>query len=215
MDKYKFPSAPLADPAAMVTGTHYRFTLVSETVLRYEWASDGVFEDRASTFAINRRLPRPIFSVKETEGELEIVTPAFRLFYNKERFSPNGLHVAFGAKVTVWGAEWRYGMPDPSPLGGTARTLDEINGRCDMGLGVLSRSGYAAIDDSQTMLFDGEGFVAPRRTGDRIDGYLFSYGHDYAGAMRAFYAISGHQPRIPRWALGNWWSRFHKYSAES
>ncbi len=39
--------------------------------------------------------------------------------------------------------------------------------------------------------------------------------HDYAGGMRAFYAISGRQPRIPRWALGNWWSRFHRYSEKS
>ncbi len=28
---------------------------------------------------------------------------------------------------------------------------------------------------AQSMLFDGEGFVAPRRPGDRIDGYLFCY----------------------------------------
>ena len=44
---------------------------------------------------------------------------------------------------------------------------------------------------------------------------MFAYGHDYADALRAFYAVSGAQPVLPRWALGNWWSRYHRYSADS
>ncbi len=58
-----------------MTGPQYRFTLIGETVLRYEWSSDGVFEDRASTFALNRSSPRRASPVKETEEELEIVAP--------------------------------------------------------------------------------------------------------------------------------------------
>ena len=88
-----------------------------------------------------------------------------------------------------------------------------VDGRCDKGPGILSRAGFAALDDSESMLFDGHGFVAARRSGDRIDGYLFSYGHDFRGAMKSFYAISGHQPVVPRWCLGNWWSRYHAYTA--
>lgn len=49
--------------------------------------------------------------------------------------------------------------------------------------------------------------------GKRIDGYLFAYGLDFKAAIKAFYAVSGKQPLIPRWALGNWWSRYHVYSA--
>ena len=44
------------------------------------------------------------------------------------------------------------------------------------------------------------------------DIYLFAYGHDYKSAIRALYTISGSQPLLPRWALGNWWSRYYKYS---
>ncbi|KAK7961982.1 uncharacterized protein PG986_002807 [Apiospora aurea] len=29
--------------------------------------------------------------------------------------------------------------------------------------------------------------------------------------MESFYAISGRQPTVPRWCLGNWWSRYHAY----
>ncbi|MCB0992986.1 MAG: hypothetical protein KDB16_18555, partial [Acidimicrobiales bacterium] len=45
--------------------------------------------------------------------------------------------------------------------------------------------------------------------------YVFAYGHDYRGAIQALYALSGHQPVLPRWALGNWWSRYHRYSEQS
>jgi len=57
------------------------------------------------------------------------------------------------------------------------------------------------------MLLGEDGFVSTRRPGDRIDGYLFAYCHDFRGAIKTFYAISGSQPLLPRWALGDWWSR--------
>ena len=63
------------------------------------------------------------------------------------------------------------------------------------------------------MVFDDEGWVAPR-DGSRTDLYVFGYGRDYRAAIRAFYAVSGPTPVLPRYALGNWWSRFHRYSAD-
>lgn len=215
MDEYTFPCDPVANPKSILQGQQFRFTLITPVVLRYEWAEDGVFEDRASTFCINRGFPSPEYYVRSTDDQLEIITPSFQVSYDKRRFSPNGLTVSFNSKVSQWGTEWRYGTP-PSRhnLGGTARTLDEVNGRCDMGSGILSKEGYADIDDSKSILFDGSGFVAPRRAGDRIDGYLFIYGLDFKAGMKAFYAISGKQPIIPRWTLGNWWSRYHEYTGE-
>jgi alpha-glucosidase (family GH31 glycosyl hydrolase) len=220
MEKYMFPSKPLANTGAVIRGPTYRFTLLTSRVLRYEWAADGIFEDRASTFAINRHFPVPEYYVRDDttgpDGKLEIVTPTFQVSYNKQRFSANGFSVSFNSKVTAWGADWLYGSgPSMHNLGGTARTLDKIDGRCDMGAGVLSKEGHAVVDDTGSMLFDGNGFVTPRLEGDRIDGYLFVYGHDFKGAMKDFYAISGPQPTLPRWSLGNWWSRFNKYTSDS
>jgi alpha-glucosidase (family GH31 glycosyl hydrolase) len=212
MEKYNFQSEPLANSESIVTGPNYRFTLVSPMALRLEWASDGIFEDRASTFAINRNFPKPTYHVNNQEAEVQITTSSFQLTYDKQRFSPNGLLVTFTSKVTDWGSEWRYGSR-PHSLGGTARTLDGVDGRCDMGSGILSRSGYSALDDSESMLFDEHGFVCARRPGDRVDIYIFFYGHDYEGAMKTFYAISGRQPVVPRWCLGNWWSRYYAYNS--
>ncbi|KAF4980244.1 hypothetical protein FZEAL_3703 [Fusarium zealandicum] len=210
MDKYTFPNDPIAEPASLVSGDQFRFTLINDTVLRYEWSEDGVFEDRPSTFALNRRFPTPEFTVSDTEEQLEIRTPSFQVTYNKKRFDRWGLIVSFSNKNTLWGADWRYGEV-PQNLGGTARTLDEINGRCELEPGILSRAGYSVLDDSESMLFD-KSLAAPRKPGDRIDGYLFCYGHDYKRAMKSFFAISGKQPVIPRWALGNWWSRYFAYT---
>ncbi|KAL6364662.1 hypothetical protein LRP88_00632 [Fusarium phalaenopsidis] len=204
---------PVARPESIVQGSQWRFTVISEGVLRYEWAADGFFEDRASTFAVNRNLPTPKFRVVESDNKLDIISSAFHLSYDKKRFSTNGLSASIVGKVTLWGSYWRYGQEQGGNLGGTSRTLDLVDGRCDMGHGILSRQGYSALDDSDSMLFENDGFVSPRREGDRIDGYLFCYGPDYRGAMASFYAISGRQPLVPRYSLGCWFSRYYAYTA--
>lgn len=80
--------------------------------------------------------------------------------------------------------------------------------------GVINKSGFSLLDDSRSMLFTDDNWVDSRRPGpDRHDLYIFAYGRDYPAAVRAFYAISGNQPLVPRWALGNWWCRYTAYSA--
>ena len=82
--------------------------------------------------------------------------------------------------------DWQYGTEPEGNLGGTARTLDMVDARCDVGNGIISRAGYSVLDDSDSMLFEGSGFVAPCRSGYRIDGYLFAYGSDFKGVMKSF-----------------------------
>ena len=212
--RYNFPTKPLAASDATVSGPNYRFTVLTDGLLRYEWAPDGHFEDRASVFAINRAQPVPEFRHSEEGGQINIRTARFHLIYDGTAFTPNSLLIRVLGGLTHHQSEWRYGLP-ASGLGGTARTLDDVDGRLELGPGVVSRAGYAAIDDSDTMLFDAGGWIAPRRPGPgRVDGYLFAYGHDFKAAVRALYALSGSQPRVPRWMLGNWWSRYYAYSAD-
>ncbi|KAK8125388.1 uncharacterized protein PG998_001147 [Apiospora kogelbergensis] len=199
-------------------GAKYRFTLLTDGLLRYEWAPDGVFEDRPSAFAATRNSSDPGKSevpdhrIKETEDLLEIITARFHLTYNKQEFSPHGLS-AIVANHTR--STWRYGKKEETE-GGTTRTLDAVDGRTEVEPGVVSQKGFATIDDSTTMLFEEDGFIAPRRSGrGRVDGYLFAYGHDYREAVKGLYAISGRPPVLPRWALGNWWSRYYEYTADS
>lgn len=194
-------------------GLKYRFTVHTDGLLRYEWAPDGEFEDRPSAFAAQRDQPTvPKYVVRESDGALEIITSRFHMTYDRQEFTPHGFSVLVFGHTS---SPWRFGE-EYETLGGTYRTLDGVDGRTPVEPGVTSQRGFANIDDSHTFLFTEDGFVAPRRPGPgRIDAYLFCYGHDYREAVRALYKISGPQPLLPRWSLGNWWSRYYEYTTDS
>ena len=208
-DRYSFPAKPVANPKSVVKGgakgSHYRFTLLTSRLLRYEWSPDGGFEDRVSTLAFFRDFDVPSFAVVETDDSLEIYTEFLKLSYDKKEFSSKGLRIDLGSDV------WHYDGESYGDLGGTSRTLDGVDGRMEMGPGVLSREKpYAVLDDSGSMLFE-DGWIALRRP-NRKDGYFFAYHGDHKAAIKDFYRLSGKQPILPRWALGNWWSRYHEYT---
>ncbi len=53
---------PVADPRAIVTVGHARFTILTPQLIRMEWAADAKFEDHASLVFLNRKLPVPQFT---------------------------------------------------------------------------------------------------------------------------------------------------------
>ena len=104
-------------------------------------------------------------------------------------------------------------------LKGTRRTLDMTSGKVTLGDGIISKNGVALMDDSNTLLLLSDGTVKPRkdileRNGNGSDIYCFAYGYDYNGAVRDYYKLTGMTPLIPRFALGNWWSRYKAYTQE-
>ena len=210
--EHRLVTRPVAQDAAVVRGEQYRITVLTAGLLRVEYAVDGVFEDRASTFALIRDLPVPPFRVIDGKHHLEIVTDRLHLIYDRGPLSTSGLSIQVRGNVSAYHSIWRYGEI-PDDLGGTARTLDMADGAIPLEPGVVSRWGYAVLDDSASMLFTDDGWVAAR-DGSRTDLYFFGYGLDHREAIRAFYAVSGTTPLLPRYALGNWWSRYHAYSAD-
>ncbi|MFC7374894.1 MULTISPECIES: TIM-barrel domain-containing protein [unclassified Brachybacterium] len=206
-----FPGTdPVAHPEAVVTGENWRISVLADGLFRLEWSEDGGFEDRASTFAIRRRLEVPEFSVVRSGAGVEISTGRAQLRYDGQRFSAAGLSVeTLGPDAN----RWTYGQ-EPRDLGGTGRTLDDVDGRMPLEPGILARDGITMLDDSDSFLFEADGWIGTRAPGRR-DLTIFAYGRDYDAALDAFYAVSGRPSLLPRWALGNWWSRYHPYSAES
>ena len=76
----------------------------------------------------------------------------------------------------------------------------------------MSSDGVALLDDSKSLLLDHDGMVTQRPANER-DVYVFAFGDDYIGAVRALFAHYGAAlPLVPRFALGNWWSRYYPYS---
>lgn len=212
MDKiYRLPAKPEAKEANVVKGDKYRITVLREGLLRLEYSEDGVFEDRATQTVLNRDFPETDYEVKETEEELVLVTKRLRLTYNRKAFDPRGLMVqVYGVGA---GTTWHYG-DELHDLRGTARTLDTVDGACELGHGLVSREGFSLLDDSASLTLNEDGWVEPRKKGVK-DLYFWGYGSDYLGCLRDFYHLCGKTPMLPRYALGNWWSRYYEYTEKS
>ena len=215
---------PVASDEAVVIEGNARFTILTDRLIRMEWAEDGVFEDRASLAVLNRKLPVPSFQVSRNGGNLTIKTGAVTLSYKgPECFTEENLKVSFRMNGHL--QVWYPGKDAGANLLGTARTLDkckgfgQLNPGDPMEPGILSRDGWAVIDESSRHLMCkddsswGE-WVVPRPDGKRIDWYMFAYGHDYTAALSDFTKVAGKIPLPPKYAFGYWWSRYWKYSDE-
>jgi len=55
-----------------------------------------------------------------------------------------------------------------------------------------------------------DGTVTSREPGV-IDIYLFMYQNDFEDALKDYYELTGYPALVPRYALGNWWSRNNNY----
>lgn len=211
--RFDVPGNPVAHPEAVVAGDRWRITVLTPGLFRIEWSDTGDLEDRASTFAVDRALPVPEFVVRRDDrGRVEVDTDCFHLEYDGGPFTPSGLTVTVARSLdSQHTSVWRYGEPADG-LGGTTRTLDDVDGEAPLGGGVVSRTGIAVVDDSASFLLE-DGAPAARRAGHR-DLYVFARGTDHRAAVRDLHAVSGAVPRLPRWTLGTWWSRYHPYSAE-
>ncbi|MCB0992987.1 MAG: hypothetical protein KDB16_18560, partial [Acidimicrobiales bacterium] len=124
-ERFKTDARPLANPDAVVSGRHWRITVLTDGLVRLEWSPDGGFEDRASTFAWYRDQPVPRYDVVDGPDAIEVSTDRFHLRYNRDEFSPHGLTVTAKGRLSNHRATWRYGT-QPRSLGGTARTLDNV-----------------------------------------------------------------------------------------
>ncbi len=60
---------------------------------------------------------------------------------------------------------------------------------------------------------DGLSRVIPKGVSSK-DLYFFGYGSDFAACLRDFTRISGSIPMVPRYILGNWWSRYWAYTQD-
>nr|WP_319020635.1 TIM-barrel domain-containing protein [Bifidobacterium eulemuris] len=210
------------DTRAVIQGEHWRIGLITDALVRFEWSDSGVFVDDATQMTMVRDFNEvPQYTVQDRDGWLEIDTASVHISYNRGPFSKEGLYATV-KQVPSGNNTWHYGDEQRGNLGGTARTLDNANGRIPLEVGVNSRDGWAIIDDSDANLIREVPAVhgAPNPFGTWVvpkdthttDIYLFAYGHRYREAVRDFMRLTGATPLLPRFAFGNWWSRFHRYT---
>ncbi|MFV0537780.1 MAG: TIM-barrel domain-containing protein, partial [Dysgonomonas sp.] len=223
---------PVANPQAIVISGNMRFTVLTPEMIRIEWSDSKQFEDRASFIVVNRNLPVPTYTTETKDGYLYIKTEKVELKYKvgynpvTSPASPQNLKVSFN--INGASTYWYPGKQDPFNLKGTSRTLDHSSGdnlRGDMEDGILSRSGWALIDESKpngdtskSLLFENQGgdfdWVAQPKAGNTIDWYFMAYGLDYKKALLDYTKIGGKVPMPPLYSLGYWYSKYQKYSEQ-
>lgn len=168
---------PLATPDQVTSLGDVRVTVLTDRLLRIEYASDGRFEDRPTLAVVNRRFPAPRFRTEVDGSSLTIDTGAVRLTCSDvgRPFSPRTLKATIrrGRDGSAT-SSWHFGKAARTNLGGTVRTLDGWKGRTTarvtgfdpdtgfvrewdeqpLGPGLLSRDGWVLVDDGGSVVLD-------------------------------------------------------------
>ena len=190
---------PTAHPNNIIVGKGYRITVLTERLLRIEKQRQNVFCDEATQYIWNRNFPEVKYTV-ERSGKLMLITTKWAKYY----FDPMSKDIS----SVFLNGRWVY-TNHAKNFGGTCRTLDNSIGRVSVEKGLLADKGVSVIEDDSLCLIDGE--VKPRKAKEK-DCYIFAYGRNYRDALGDYFYMTGEVPLLPRYVLGNWWSRYHAYT---
>ena len=176
-----------------------RASLITSRLLRVE---SGAFTDLPTQTVVDRSFEKTEYKIEQNGDTLSVIT--CNAVFNIDLGRGEVRSIKMG---DVTHTDFTCGR-----LPGTARTLDTVNGETKLEPGITSTSGVSVMCDSSSLLVMEDGSIAPRpKCSDR---YYFAYGHDYLGQLRDFFKLTGEVPLIPKYALGNWWSRYYAYTQE-
>lgn len=196
--------------SSIIKGENYRFTILTDHLIRIEYQAEGQFVDLPSQVVWNRNFNETRYEILEEDSNIIVRTRDLQMEYKKgEIFSKDSLVFKAITENNVVIASWHFG-DEIQTLKGTIRTLDGVDGSTQLGEGMISRQGLSLIDDSKSYLILENGELQ-KRPDLHNDYYIFGYGHSYQDCIKDFYQLTSMPPLLPRYALGNWWSRFHRY----
>jgi alpha-glucosidase (family GH31 glycosyl hydrolase) len=214
---------PVAAPGAVVVSGHVRFTVLTERVIRIEQNSMGRFVDQGTLAFVNRLLPVPQFTNKQSGGMLTIATSYLKLSYViGQPLSAASLNITVqGANVPTY----HFGDADNGNLLGTIKSLDELGVtplNCTLNAhirvhdeslhcawGLISRNGWTTVDDSDNYILDPVSNWWAGPNPNQVDTYFFGHGSDYLAALYDYSQIGGAVAMPPRAANGVYWSRWY------
>jgi hypothetical protein len=207
-----------------------RFEFLTPSLVRMEYSPRGKFIDAPTAVVQKRAWPAVKVRTTRAAGWLTIQSAALTLRYRPAAggFTAADLSVSWHDARGLT-HQWRPGQVDPGNLGGLTYSLDNISAATlpppgdDLGSpihdlipgidvllepatpGLLSRSGYAFLDDSVSPVWrEDHSWIEPRAQPAGQDWYLFIYGRDYEKPLEEYAELCGPVPMVPRYTLGPW-----------
>ena len=233
----------------MHVGKSVRFSVYADAVLCLEWSRGGTFDDLPSMTVVNRAPPVPQYT--RTVGPGGVVTlktalvtlvfdPAAAEAADIGRAPCAALNVsiatpgaAAAGRTTTWCPSMGLAPPSQGNLNGSLETGDCYVGWADcvdvydkkMQPGVISRGGFAVINDTSAVLLDKstpkhaawpDGWRLPRpHAPGSYDLLFFGHGHDFRGVMQDWRMVAREIPLSPWRSTGIWWTRYYPYSEQT
>ncbi|MBR4618289.1 MAG: DUF5110 domain-containing protein [Bacilli bacterium] len=210
-----------SDPKVCTMGKKFRISVITERVVRLEYNPNGIFVDQPSQLVQNRNLGVPVFTLRQDATMIQITTKYFELTYLKEQpFEGSSINPSKNLKITLLSnidkdrqRDWYYKHPEVRNMNGNISAFDvPLNNVLQRGL--YSIEGFSSFDDSNTKLLNADGTLLDRPAGS-LDIYVFMYDKDFKEALIDYFKLTGFPELLPRYALGNWWSRNISYNNES
>ena len=209
-----------SDKKTIVQGEKYRITVISERVVRLEFSETGQFLDRPTQLIKKRNIGIPDFAVRQDANILEVTTKYFSLSYIKgQPFVGTKVDPLKNLKITLLSKErdrckdWYVGHPEARNMLGNMVSVD-VNIPQNLKKGLYSLDGFASLDDSYGKVIMEDGTLS-NPPDNHLDIYVFMYDRDFKQVLFDYFKMTGAPALIPRYALGNWWSRNIVYDEAS
>lgn len=201
-ETFAWNSPSKTDEKYIYIKNNVRFSLITPQLLRVEYDKKGIFTDEPTQVVINRNFLTPQFKVIEN-GDVVIITTTKTIFiYDTKNLKMLSIALKNGKTVSDY---------KTANLKGTYRTLDNVDGAVKIGDGIMSKDGVTVLDDRKSLILKEDGTIGERRNTQK-DEYYFAYNREYRQCLKDFFNLCGKVPLVPRFCLGNWWSRYKAYT---
>ena len=200
----------------IVQGKNYRFTILSEILIRMEFSETGEFLDEITEFVKNRKFDIPKFNVQEDDKYLVIETSYFKLEYIKEKsFVGTKFVPEQNLKVLLKDTDkyWYYNHIEARNFKSVGYSLDNLENISLKNKGLYSTDGFVSIDDSNSLIIKDNNFY--KRKNKEIDIYLFMYKRDFGKVLKDYFNLTGKPNMIPRYMFGNIWNKDAYYTDQN
>lgn len=205
-----------AKQEAIIQGQKFRITILTERLVRLEYSPSFIFNDLKTELVSNRNFSVPKFDKRENDDFLEIETAYFKLSYSKEAdFKASALSPTKNLKIELKNKNftWYYGHPEVRNYYGSNISSEIKDGKEIINRGLYSDDGVVSFDDSENYRISETGSLEEPIKGNK-DIYVFLYDKDFGLCVQDYFTLTGLPTLIPRYALGNWWSRDLPYTTD-